>query len=133
MSFLDSLENNLKSLESAEQAHEDAERQRRIRQEELERSRAAAPYADQLKNGAFTAELLKQASRIGFTMRTKVHFAWLGTTLRLEARDQRLELRPTAEGIFAVYLDGSEEIRREPLDLKSNPEALVRNWLSGPA
>ena len=130
MSFLDNLENNLKSLESAEQAQEDAARQQRVRQEELERSRAAAPFADELKSGAFTAELLKQAARVGFAMRTKVHFAWLGTTLRLEAREHRLELRPTAEGVIAVYLNGNEEIRREPLDLKSNPEVLVRNWLS---
>jgi len=130
MSFLDSLESNLKSLETAEEAHEDGARQRRIRAEELERSRAAAPSAEELKSGPFTAELLKHASRIGFTMRTKVHFAWLGTTLRLEAREHRLELRPTADGVVAVYLRGNDEIRREPLDLKSNPEELVRTWLS---
>jgi len=76
---------------------------------------------------------LKQAARIGFTMRTKVHFAWLGVTLRLEAKERRLELRPTPAGIMTVYLHGSEEIRRESLDLKSNPEELVRNWLAGAA
>jgi hypothetical protein len=129
MSFLDNLENNLKSLESSEEAQEDKERQHRARQEEAERSRAAAPSADELKNGPFTAELLKQAARIGFSMRTKVHFAWLGTTLRLEAKENRLELRPTASGILAVYLRDGEELRKEPLDLKGSPEVLVRNWL----
>jgi hypothetical protein len=130
MSFLDNLENNLKSLETAEQAQEDRERQHRSRQEEVQKARAAAPFADQLKNGPFTAELLKHAARIGFTMRTKVHIAWLGSTLRLEARDRRLELRPTSEGIRAVYLTGGQEIRQEALDLKGSPETLVREWLA---
>jgi hypothetical protein len=133
MSFLDNLENNLKSLESAEQAQDDAERRHRNRQAELEQSRAEAPYADALKNGPFTAELLKQASRIGFAMRTKVHFAWLGTTLRLEAKECRLELRPTPQGLVTVYIEKGEETRREPLDLTGSPEELVRNWLAGAA
>ena len=130
MSFLDNLENNLNSLERAEQAQEDKQRQQRAREEEQANARAAAPYAHELKNSAFTAELLKQAARIGFTMRTKVHLAWLGSTLRLEAREHRLELRPAPEGIRTVYLRGNEEIREEPLDLKSNPEELVRKWLT---
>jgi hypothetical protein len=130
MSFLDNLENNLKSLESSEQAQEDKERQHRARQQEAERVRSEAPFADQLKNGPFTADLLKQAARVGFTLRTKVHIAWLGTTLRLEAREHRLELRPTPTGIVTVYLRGGEELRQEPLDLKSSAEDLVRNWLS---
>ena len=56
-------------------------------------------------------ELLKQAARVGFSMRTKVHIAWLGTTLRLEAREHWLELRPTSQDIVAVYLKGGEEVR----------------------
>jgi hypothetical protein len=129
VSYLDNLENNLKSLESAEQAQEDRERQHRSRQEEIQRTRAAAPYAEQLKSAPFTAELLKQAARVGFAMRTKVHIAWLGATLRLEARERRLELRPTPEGIRAVYLTEGQEVRQEPLDLESSPETLVREWL----
>ena len=61
MSFLDNLENNLKSLESSEQGKDDAERQRRARDRERERVRAAAPFAEELKNSPFTAELLKRA------------------------------------------------------------------------
>jgi hypothetical protein len=131
MGFLDNLENNLKSLESAEQAQAEAERENRARQQAAASARAAAPHADALKHSPFTAELLKQAARIGFTMRTKVHLAWLGSTLRLEAKEHRLELRPTQEGIVAIYLRGSEELCREPLNLKGNPEELVRNWLAG--
>src|SRR5208337_986981 len=105
MSFLDNLENNLKSLESQEEGKDAAERLQRARDSARASAQAAAPWAEELKKGPFTAELLKQAARIGFSMRTKVHVAWLGTTLRLEARERRLELRPTANGVVAAYLE----------------------------
>jgi hypothetical protein len=132
MSFLDNLESNLKSLESQEEGKESAERSHRNREALRASTQAAAPWADELKKGAFTAELLKQAARIGFSKRTKVHVAWLGTTLRLEARDRRLELRPTATGIIAAYLENGVEARSEPLDLQSDPAELVRRWLDAP-
>jgi hypothetical protein len=130
MSFLDNLENTLKSLESSEQGKEDAERAHRTRQSERAQAQAAAPFAEQLKHGPFTAELLKQAARVGFSLRTKVHVAWLGTTLRLEARDKRLELRPTPQGIVAGYIENGQETRTEPCDLNGTPEDLVRKWLA---
>src|SRR5947207_7810373 len=131
MSFLDNLENNLKSLESSEQRKDEAERQRRSRDHERERERAAAPFAEELKQSPFTAELLKHAARIGHGMRVKVHVAWLGSTLRLEARERRLELRPTPEGIVAVHLDANNlETASAPVDLAGNPETLVRDWLA---
>src|SRR5664279_4793706 len=130
MSFLDNLENNLKSLESQEDGKESAERSHRSREIQRASAQAAAPWAEELKKGAFTAELLKQAARIGFSMRTKVHVAWLGTTLRLEARDRRLELRPTAIGVVVAYLENGQETRTEPCDLNGSPELLVRNWLA---
>ena len=133
MSFLDNLENNLKSLESQEEGKEAAERAARSRDSQRAAAQAIAPWAEELKKSAFTAELLKQAARVGFSMRTKVHVAWLGTTLRLEARDQRLELRPTPTGVLAAYLKEGAEVRTEPLDLKGDPEALVRGWLEAPA
>ena len=67
---------------------------------------------------------------MGFSLRTKVHIAWLGSTLRLEARDKRLELRPTPQGIVAGYIENGQEVRTEPCDLTGNPEELVRRWLS---
>ena len=130
MSFLDNLENNLKSLESREEGKDSAVQQRRSRERERARAQAAAPYAEKLKNGPFTAELLKQATRVGFEKRTKVHIAWLGQTLRLEARERRLELRPTAKGVDAVYIEDGRESRTEPLDLRSSAEDLIRRWLS---
>ena len=129
MSFLDNLENNLKSLESQEEGKESAEKAHRDRESKRASAQAAAPWADELKKSPFTAELLKQAARIGFSLRTKVHVAWLGTTLRLEAREIRLELRPTATGVTAAYIQGGTELRSQPIDLKGNPEALVRAWL----
>lgn len=129
MSFLDNLENNLKSLESSEQGKDDAERAHRARENERAQAHAVAPFAEELKQSPYTAELLKQAARVGFSLRTKVHVAWLGTTLRLEARDKRLELRPTCQGIVAAYIENGRETRTEPCDLTSSPEALVRQWL----
>jgi hypothetical protein len=130
MSFLDNLENNLKSLESSEQGKEDQERAQRARESERARAQAAAPFADQLKNGPYTAELMKQAARVGFSLRTKVHIAWLGSSLRLEAREKRLELRPTPAGIVAVYTENGVETRSEALDLEGSSEKLVRGWLA---
>ena len=133
MSFLDNLENNLKTLESQEHGREDRERQQQARESERARAQAAAPHAEELKKGPYTAELLKQAARVGHGMRLKVHIAWLGSTLRLEVRERRLELRPTPAGIVAAYLENNLETRTEPLDLKGDPEELVRQWLSAAA
>jgi hypothetical protein len=129
MSFLDNLENNLKSLESHEEGKDDRLRQQRARENERSQAQAAAPHAEALKKGPYTAELLRQATRIGHALRTKVHIAWIGSTLRLEARERRLELRPTATGVVAVYVENNQEQRTEPLDLNGNPEDLLRPWL----
>jgi hypothetical protein len=129
MSFLDNLENNLKALESREEGNATAESQHKARERDRAAAQAAAPYAEELKKGPFTAELLKQATRVGFEKRTKVHIAWLGSTLRLEARDRRVELRPGASGVQAVYLENGQETRTEAVDLKGNAEKFVRTWL----
>ena len=131
MSFLDNLENNLKSLESSEEGKQASEREARAREQDRAAAQAIAPWAEKLKTSPFTAELLKQASRVGFSMRTKVHIAWLGTTLRLEAREKRLELRPTPDGIVAAYLEGQQEMRKEAVELSGSAEDLVRGWLAG--
>ncbi|MDR3698436.1 MAG: hypothetical protein P4L56_02300 [Candidatus Sulfopaludibacter sp.] len=129
MSFLDDLENNLKSLETQEEGKESAERQHRERENQRAHAKAAAPFAEQLKDGPYTAELLRQTARVGHSMRTMIRAAWLDTTLRLEARDRKLELRPTAGGIVAVYVENKQEVRTEPLDLNGSPEQLLRGWL----
>jgi len=132
MSFLDDLESNLKNLESAEERKDAEERERRLRDQERAATQAIAPWAGELKNSPFTGELLRQAARVGFSTRVKVHAVWLGSTLRLEARDRRMELRPTPSGIVAAYIEPGGETRAEPLDLAGSPEALVRAWLAEP-
>jgi len=129
MSFLDNLENNLKSLESSEQARDEAERERKARDTGRAAALASAPHAEALKKGPFTDELLKQAMRIGFSLRTKVHVAWLGSTLKLEAKERRVELRPTPKGVMAVYFEDGTEVRSEAVDLAGSAEQFVRNWL----
>ncbi|MBV6431831.1 MAG: hypothetical protein IANPNBLG_01964 [Bryobacteraceae bacterium] len=134
MGFSENLENNLKSLEAREERDPAAlERERARREEDRERQRAAAPYVEQLRNGAFTQGLLAQATRIGFGKRTKVHIVWLETpvvALRLDARNLRLELRPAAHGVEAHYFTDGVETKRENVDLGADPAALAGRWLA---
>jgi hypothetical protein len=130
MSFLDNLENNLKSLESQEDGRENAVRDERARLNAKASAAASAPYAEELRKGPYTAELLKQATRVGHSLRVMVRPVWLGNTLRLEARDRKLELRPTPTGIVAVYLENNRETHSAPLDLKGSPEDFLRAWLT---
>jgi hypothetical protein len=126
MSFLDSLENNLKALEGTEHSGLDDYKRR---SSERQRTAAAAPWAEQLKRSPFVQELMQQATRVGYQIRTKVNFVWIDTMLRLEARNHRLELRPTAEGIAAVYLKGPAEVKRQLIDLKGKPEGILNDWI----
>jgi hypothetical protein len=50
---------------------------------------AAAPHAEKLRTGKFTSGLLSHSARISHGLRTKVNIMWLGTTLRLQAREHR--------------------------------------------
>jgi hypothetical protein len=130
MSFLDNLENNLKSLESQDAASDESLRQQRARETQRASAQAAAPYAEELKKSPYTAELLRQAARMGHALRVKVHIAWLGATLRLEARERRLELRPTPTGVLAVWIEDNRESRSHPVDLKGRPDEMLREWLT---
>lgn len=129
MSFLDNLESNLKTMESREERGEQNSRDAKSRDAERARAQASSVYADQLRTGPYAAELLKCATRLGHAMRTKVHLAWLGTTLRLEARGAKLELRPTPDGVVAAFIEKNAELRTAPVDLAGSPESLVREWL----
>jgi hypothetical protein len=130
MSFLDDLESNLKSMESREERGDQKSRDAKLRDSERARAQASAVYAEDLRKGPYAPELLKQAARLGHAMRTKVHLAWLGTTLRLEARACKLELRPTPEGVMAAFIENNAEVRSVPVDLAGNAENLVREWLA---
>src|SRR5689334_576768 len=124
MSFLDNLENNLKALESREERGSD---RRKPTEEERQRSRAMQPYARELRESDWTKKLLDSAVVAAHGVRTKVYITWSGSTLRLVARDRRLELVPAADGITAILYDGQAEAGREHVDLaKTNPEKLAR-------
>ena len=130
MSFLDSLENNLKTLET--QDDRDPERRRRdmeARAAERETARLLSPHVEMLKNGPFTQSLLSTSRTLGHSLRTFIDTTWIGTTLRLQVRAHRLELRPTNQGILAVYIEDGEEVRTEPLDRTVPAETLLRRWL----
>jgi hypothetical protein len=127
MSFLDNLENSLKSLESQDERDGSVARRR-----EADRTAtlAAAPWADKLKNSGYTKTLMKHATAAGYKLRTKVYLGWVGSALKLEAREQKLELYPAPDGIDAVFLDNGKETRRKKIDLEGDPDDLVREWLA---
>jgi hypothetical protein len=127
MSFLDNLEDNLKALESRDEGGLDESRRR---DREREMAIAAAPWAERLKREPFAQKLMQQATVAGRRSRTKINLMWMGTTLRLEARGHRLELRPGAKGIAAVFLKGSEEVKQEPVDLARDPGKLTAEWMA---
>lgn len=126
MSYLDNLENTLKSLESRDERDPLIEERRKS---ERDGALAAAPWADRLKNSEFTRNLMDAAAVMGHKLRTKIYMAWLGSSLRFELRQRRLELRPTAEGIVAVFMEGNNAITSREVDLDSSPDALLDEWV----
>jgi hypothetical protein len=128
MSFLDNLESNLKNLENASQNEVLSAHQRR--QNDRARALAVAPHARELKSRPFVNEFLTHAVRIGHSLKTRVAPVWLEDTLRVDARNKRLELRPTPQGVVAVFIKDGQETGSEPLDLSGDPKALAARWLS---
>lgn len=126
MSFLDNLENNLKALEGRDEGLDDS----RKRENERDRRLAIAPWAERLKREPYAEALMRQATLAGRQRRMKVNLAWIETTLRLEARGHRLELQPTPEGVVAVFLRDTEEVRRAPVDLAGDPQGLTDEWMA---
>ncbi|MEO8027365.1 MAG: hypothetical protein ABI823_12875 [Bryobacteraceae bacterium] len=133
MSYADNMENALKNLEAREEVDPAEVRRKKLRDAaELAAEAKAAPYAEALKDGVFTQELLNHAVRIGFGHRAKVQITWLGTVLRLDAKQVRLELTPTPDGIVAHFSDDGTQVGTEKIDLtKANPEKLAEKWLKG--
>ena len=89
-----------------------------------------APHVEALKTSPFTSELLTQCRAIGHGQRVLVQFTWLGETLRLDAKEKRMELAPTVEGITAVFYSNGEETGCAAVDPKvDDAAALARRWL----
>lgn len=132
MSFLDNLENNLKAMESREERDPEAlAREAAAREAARSAALEIAPHADALRNGSFTDGLLTACRIIGHRRRILVRPTWLGSTLRLEAGAQKLELRPTPEGVLAIFFEGGAEKQSVPVDLSSDPVEFAERWLEG--
>jgi hypothetical protein len=129
MGFLDNLENSLKSLESREERDPDAGKRR---EEERARTLATAPWAEKLKSSPFTQGLMERAALLGHRLRTKIYIAWMDTTLRLEAKGRKLDLEPTPSGVEAHFIEPDGAVSRQPLDLASDPDDLLKSWLGTP-
>ena len=131
MSFLDNLENNLKALEGREEKDPEVQKRERDRREsEKAAALLRAPYAETLKKSEFTSSLLTECRAVGRTQRVLVQFTWIGDTLRLDAKEKRLELVPTAEGIVGVSSASGVEVGRWPIDFETgDAAALAQRWL----
>ncbi len=129
MGFLDNLEDALKSVERGAE-REDEKSANVSRAAELEAVRAAAPNAEALKKGQWTQDFLTHCVTLGHNQRMRVGMAWIGATLRLDAREKRLDLQPAAESIIAIYSVDGVETARESVDLQSDPAAFARKWLA---
>jgi hypothetical protein len=132
MSFLDNLENNLKALESQEEKDpEKVARDRERRESERNAALLRAPFVEALKSSPFTDTLLTECRAVGREQRVLVQFLWIGENLRLNAKNKRMELMPSPEGIIAVQsVDGLETGRTTVDPQKDDPAALARRWLS---
>ncbi len=131
MSYLDNLENNLKALENQEERDpEKVKREQERREAERSAALLRAPYVEALKNSPFTVELLTQCRVIGHQQRVLVQFTWLGETLRLDAKEKRMLLTPTSEGIKATFSVNGDETGRTKVDARMDDAGeLARRWL----
>lgn len=130
MGFLDNLENTLKNQESREERDSaSGRRNHKLAETERARARSIQPLVDELKKGKFTADLLNEVTRIAHGLRTKVYITWIGTTLRLEARQHRLELVPTPDGIVATTYVHAAATGTQTVDLKKSSKPLAEKWM----
>jgi hypothetical protein len=67
---------------------------------------------------------------IGHGQRTRINMAWIEDVLRLDARERRMELCPTPQGIQVIMQRDGVETHREMADLSGDPAALVARWLT---
>lgn len=125
MSFLDSLENSLKSLESVE---EQSGTERKQKAEDRATALQIAPWADRLKQSEYLKQFMDEAARAGHQARAKVYMSWLGHNFRLDMREKRMELRPGKDGIKAVVMNGIDDLSSKRIDLEESPVPLIQDW-----
>ena len=126
MSYLDSLENNLKALENLEERDPtEVRRRQEARAADRAAAVAAEPYVKELREGEFTRTLLGHCAVIGYSLRTKIRPLWLGNVLRLEAREKQIDFEPSADGVQAVFREGGQVMGREAVDLTQDRKSVV--------
>ncbi len=126
MDFLDNLENSLKNLEQQQ------ERDSNSAARQMEARRLAAeigPWADALKKSAYVQKLFEKAAVAGHRLRSKIYIAWLENTLRLEVKGRSCEIRPTPSGIEYEFVSPDGGTVKQTLDLASDPDLLLAEWL----
>jgi hypothetical protein len=132
MSFLDNLESNLKAFESLnEKDPKTLARDAAAREAARSLALEIAPYAEALRNGRFKDDLLSACRNIGHRRRILVRPVWVDSTLRLEAGANKLELRPTARGVLAIFFFEDKERESTLIDLSGDPTNLAEKWLEG--
>ena len=130
VSFLDNLENNLKSLESRDERNPEAlAREAAAREAARTAALEIAPHAEALRSGPFKDGLLTACRDIGHRRRILVRPVWVDSTLRLEAGAKKLELRPARSGVIGVFFEGGTERESIPIDLSSDPAKVAQKWL----
>jgi hypothetical protein len=133
MGFLDNLENTLKALERQEERDpEKVKRDQERREADRNASILRAPHVEALKDSAFTSELLGQCRVVGREKRVLVQFTWIGENLRLDAKEKRMELVPTSDGIVALFSENGVETGQASVNPDTDDAAvLARRWLVG--
>ena len=121
-------------MESLEEIDPEAlKRQQAQRAAERSEALRRAPFELALKESAFAGDLIAACRRLGHAKRSMVRPTWLDSMLRLEARidgvDQRLELRPTGDGVHAVFLREGEEVSSEAVDLNASAAELAARYI----
>ena len=121
-------------MESREEIDPEAlKRQQAQRAAERSEALRRAPFELALKESAFAGDLIAACRRLGHAKRSMVRPTWLDSMLRLEARidgvDQRLELRPTGDGVQAVFLREGEEVSSEAVDLNASAAELAARYI----
>lgn len=128
MSFLDSLENNLKALEEREKELE-AVPDANAGAARRDAAARTAPHAEALKQSSFAGALIVASRVQGRSRRIPIRTAWIGSSLCIESGAHRLELEPGPDGVHALYREGVHTSKREPVKLDGDAAALAAKWL----
>jgi len=129
MSFSDNLGNDLKNLEKQDEPIPSASRGREAEADPAcQRARGCPSFGEPEEQQLhFRPVDARHSDRSWIAHEGQHHVA--RTTLRLQAREHRMELRPGGDGITAHFFVNEKEIRRQKVDMAGDPEPLAKEWL----